>query len=76
MAKKVKIPVYIQTVAYKHIGDVEIELPGEFDDAAYELWKSMGFDYPRVNVSNDFELNDEWELPEEDVSFYFEQEEK
>ena len=54
---KVKIPVFIIATASRNIGEVEIENPSEYSDAAYKLFEENqeGF---RVNIHNNFDLGE------------------
>lgn len=72
--RKIKVPVTIQAMASKTIGEVELEkgTPEEFLEKAQALWESQGHDHPTLNVYNDFDLG-EWEILEEkqsDIDFY------
>ena len=60
---KYEIPVSIQCIASKTIGTVKCDTLEEFKEKAEKLWESQGYDYPRANISNDFDLND-WDLSE------------
>lgn len=77
--KKFKVPVYIESIASKYIGEVELETndPEEYQEKATALWESQDFDYPILNVHNHFDMG-EWEVQKQDKSdldFYKNQEE-
>jgi hypothetical protein len=55
---KVKMPVYIEATITKCIGEIEIENPSEFEDAAYELWKSKDYCGFSIYHNNDFDASD------------------
>ncbi len=73
--KKVKVPVYIQTVASSYIGNVEIEHESEFFEAADKLWEEKQYESPTVchQCGDEIELGD-FEIAEDTLSFYFEKE--
>ncbi len=54
---KVKIPVYAIATASKYIGDVYIENPEDYEDAAEKLLEEKGT-IISINVSNDFDIGD------------------
>jgi hypothetical protein len=58
-----KMPVYIKAVAYKCIGEVEVESKDDFEDAADELWKEKGYDSPSLchQCAKGMEIGD-WEI--------------
>lgn len=69
---KYKIPVAIQTIASKYIGTVECDSIEEYKEKAADLWESQDFDYPTVNITNDFDLND-WDIlavNKDDLKYY------
>ena len=53
------------------IGEVEIEKPEDFDDAAEKLWESQGFDAPTQCHQCKAELGD-WEVDESQTKYFFE----
>jgi hypothetical protein len=61
LSKKYRIPVSIQTVADKNIGFVEVDSIEEYNEKAEKLWRDQGYAHPRINITNDFNLND-WDL--------------
>jgi len=69
--KKVKVPVYLQAMATRFIGDVEIESLEDFNDAAFKLLEETGMDIS-ANISNDFDMDDSEIQPidQEDFDFY------
>ena len=69
---KYKVPVEIHSYASKNIGFIECNTIDEFKEKAEELWESQNYDYPSINISNDFDLSD-WdmsEITEDDLRFY------
>lgn len=56
------IPVVIQTIAYKQIGEIECSSIEEFAEKAADLWESTGYYTPTLNISNDFDLSGEWDV--------------
>ena len=70
---KYRVDVTIQTFASHYIGEVECDSIEEFRKKADALWESQDWEAPRTNITNDFELGDEWEIvevSEEDLKFY------
>ena len=57
------IPVIIQTTASKQIGEVDAETKDDFLEKANKLWEEKGFDSPRTNIHDDFDLHD-WDIDE------------
>jgi hypothetical protein len=72
---KYKIPVVIQTIASKTIGEVECSSFEEFAEKAADLWESTGFYVPTTNITNDFDLSGDWDVDivEEDEFKYYEE---
>ncbi len=58
--------VYIDAVASKFIGYVEVEHEADFNAKANDLWESLGYDHPTLNCHNDFDLSD-WEVSENEL---------
>lgn len=54
---KVRIPIYMVATASKCIGEVEVELYDEIQEAAEKLLEDSD-EYLSANISNDFELGD------------------
>lgn len=70
---KYRVPVSIEAFASKVIGHVECDSVEEFHQKAEELWESQGWESPATNITNDFEIDGEWEIPEmkeKDLEFY------
>ena len=65
-----KIEVYITTTAQQYIGEVDATDTEDYIKKAEALWESQDNDYPNVNISNDFELND-WSIDESVAEHYF-----
>lgn len=58
-----KVQIYIETTATKHIGEIEIDSWDEYYDKAEELWEKSGYDSPTLNYYNDFDISD-WDICE------------
>lgn len=72
-----KVPVYLNTTASSYLGEVEIESPEEFLDAAEKIWMSSGYGSPTLchQCSDNLELGD-FEIYEGNLDYYFEDESK
>lgn len=74
---KYKAHVGIQTIASTTLGEVEFNTIEEYYEKAEELWESLGYNHPDVNVSNDFDLGD-WDISkigENDLKYMLNKEE-
>jgi len=63
--KKFKAQVYIESTASKYIGEIEFDSIEEYKEKAADLWESQDYEYPTINISNNFDLGD-WELNDAD----------
>ena len=74
---KYRIPVSIHAYASYYIGDVECDSIEEFHEKADALWESKDWYSPNANISNDFDIDGEWEiddLKDSDLKYYLTEE--
>lgn len=67
-----KVPVYAVAGASFYIGEVEIESPEDFNDAAEKLWRSKDYDSPTLCLQcSDIDIGD-FEIDNTHIDYYFE----
>lgn len=65
------MPVYIYTHASAFIGEVDIDSPDDFYDAAEKLWEAEGWDSPTLcHQCSKIDLGD-FEIDGKQVDYYF-----